>query len=264
LLAAEGVTLLLTSRGAFLAAVIAAGFVGLLRYRRLVLIGGAGALLVLALGLGRSYIARLQSGLAFQDQAQLMRLAEYQNAVTIISRYPAFGVGFGRAGELDLTTGVSSVYLTLAERTGLFGLVTFVVCMAAFFLLLAPLLVGSGQRAEGSEPGAEGRGQRVEGSVAQQGSARITHNPQPTTRHSSLSTQHSALSTRQELDSVILGTAAAVLGALVVGVGDHYYFNIEYPHMVALLWLLVALGLAARRLLMSGQPEQEETIAHAQ
>ena len=27
------------------------------------------------------------------------------------------------------------------------------------------------------------------------------------------------------------------LGALLVGLVDHYYFNIEFPHMAALLWL---------------------------
>ena len=45
---------------------------------------------VLALGLGGSYLARLQSGFALQDQAQLMRLAEYQNALTIIGALSLF------------------------------------------------------------------------------------------------------------------------------------------------------------------------------
>ena len=83
-------------------------------------------------------MARIVAGLQLQDQAQIMRLNEFQNAATIITRYPVFGVGFGQAGELDLTTGVSSVYLTVAERTGLVGLAAFVVVMVAFFVLLAP------------------------------------------------------------------------------------------------------------------------------
>ena len=49
----------------------------------------------LLLGLGGSYLARLIPASHLQDQAQLMRLAEYQNALTIIGRYPFFGVGFG-------------------------------------------------------------------------------------------------------------------------------------------------------------------------
>ncbi len=80
-----------------------------------------------------------------------------------------------------------------------------------------------------------------------------------TAQYSVPSTQYSALSTQySQLDTILLGSAAAVVGALTVGIGDHYYFNIEYPHMVALMWLCIAMALAARRLLMIGQPAREE------
>src|SRR5688500_3814332 len=62
-----------------------------------------------------------------------MRLAEYRNALAIIRRYPVFGVGFGAGPELGLTTGVSSIYLAMAERIGLLGLGSFLVLMATFF-----------------------------------------------------------------------------------------------------------------------------------
>jgi O-antigen ligase len=198
LLAAGAALYLTQSRTAFFAAVAAAGLVSVLRYRKVavaMVVAGGG---VLALGLGGSYVARIVAGLQLQDQAQIMRLNEFQNAATIIARYPVFGVGFGQAGELDLTTGVSSVYLTVAERTGLVGLTAFVVVMIAFFVLLAPWL-----RAR----------------------------PLPPT-----------------VAVAILD--AAVLGALVVGVADHYFFNIEQTHLAALLWFCLALGMAARRLLL--------------
>jgi hypothetical protein len=67
----------------------------------------------------------------------------------------------------------------------------------------------------------------------------------------------------------VLGAGAAVLGALVVGVADHYFFNIEQTHLAALLWFCLALGMAARRLLMdevradSPAPAEAELVASA-
>ena len=204
ILGAEGLALLLTQSRAAWAGAAAALFIGVLRYRRFALAMVVAGLLVLASGLGGKYLDRFVSGVQLRDQAQLMRVAEFQNAGTIIARYPAFGVGFGRAGELDLTTGVSSIYLTLAERNGLLGLGAFAVQMGVFFVLLAPWL----------------RRRPLPDAVA-------------------------------PLDAALLGSAAAVAGALVVGVADHYYFNPEQSHLAALLWLCLALGLAARRLLIA-------------
>jgi polysaccharide biosynthesis protein PslJ len=205
-LLAELVALYFTwSRSAFFAALAAVAFVGLLRYRKLAIWVGLAGGAALALGLGGSYLARIISGVQLQDQAQIMRLNEFANAGAIIARYPFFGVGFGTAGELDLTTGVSSVYLTIAERTGLVGLLAFIAVIVCFFTLLAPWLR---RRALPATPDAA------------------------------------------TLDAALLGAAAATLGALVVGLADHYFFNIEQPHLAALLWLCLALGLAARRLLI--------------
>lgn len=50
------------------------------------------------------------------------------------------------------------------------------------------------------------------------------------------------------LEAILLGLAGAVLGALVSGVFDHYWFNMTYPHMTVLLWLY--LGLAAATILV--------------
>lgn len=47
-----------------------------------------------------------------------------------------------------------------------------------------------------------------------------------------------------QLEAVLLGLASAVLGALVSGIFDHYWFNMTYPHMTVLLWLYVGLAMA--------------------
>ena len=51
-----------------------------------------------------------------------------------------------------------------------------------------------------------------------------------------------------ELDPILLGALAAVLGALVGGIFDHYFFNLDFPHSVTLFWLFVGLAMAAARL----------------
>jgi O-antigen ligase len=129
--------LLLTfSRAALLGTVIAAAFLATVRYRRLwwVMAGAGlvGAVVLVGLGFAEEFVGRVVSGLQFRDQAQQMRLAEFQNAVAIIRRYPAFGIGFGAAPDLDLTAGVSNIYLAIAQRMGLVGLVAFLGIVAAW------------------------------------------------------------------------------------------------------------------------------------
>lgn len=60
-----------------------------------------------------------------------------------------------------------------------------------------------------------------------------------------------------EREALILGFGGAVLGALVSGIADHYWFNMTYPHMTVLFWLY--LGMAAATVLIQradGQTEQ--------
>ncbi|HUS17417.1 MAG TPA: O-antigen ligase family protein, partial [Chloroflexia bacterium] len=191
LLTQTAALLLTQSRTAWVAAAMAAGVVGALRYRKFAVAGLIAVTLLLASGLGGAYVARFVSGVQLQDQAQVMRLNEFQNAGAVIARYPFFGVGFGTAGELDLTTGVSSLYLTITERTGLLGMGVFAVTVGLFLVLLAPWLR--------ARPGLS--------------------------------------DTAAALDATLLGTVAAVMAVLVVGLADHYYFNIEQPHLAALFWL---------------------------
>jgi O-antigen ligase len=130
--------LLTYSRAALGGIVVAAMYVATLRYRRLWWIiaaaGAAAAVLLVGLGVGGQFLERVAEGLQFRDQANQMRLAEYRNAIAVIAAYPVFGIGFGAAPEIDLVAGVSSIYLAIAQRTGLVGLAAFLGVVAAFFV----------------------------------------------------------------------------------------------------------------------------------
>jgi len=52
----------------------------------------------------------------------------------------------------------------------------------------------------------------------------------------------------------LLAYQAALAGALVGGVFDHFFFNINFVHLVALFWLVMGLGVAAARLADSNSP----------
>src|SRR5262249_30768157 len=169
-----------------------------LRYRKLWWGVLAALLLALALylgfGIGARFVDRFVQGAQFRDQANLMHLDEYRNALAIIQRYPVFGIGFAQAPDIDLGAGVSSIYLALAERIGLVGLFGFLALVAAFFL----------------------RSWRALRDI--------------------LSAHDLARG------GWLIGLQAGVVAALAVGTLDHYFFNIEFSHMVALFW--GAIGLA--------------------
>jgi O-antigen ligase len=194
------VVLLTQSRGALGGLAAGTLYAAALRYRRL-LWPAVGAVLVavvlyIAFGVGARFVTRVTEGVQFADQANQMRLAEYRNAVEIIRNYPIFGIGFGRAPDLNLVAGVSSIYLALAERIGLVGLAAFLAIVAAFFA----------------------RGVRAMRAAFEKGD--------------------------QERGGALLGLQAAIAAALAVGLLDHYFFNIEFSHMVALFWGVVGLALA--------------------
>lgn len=192
-----GLALLLTfSRAALFGLIIAAAYLATLRYRRLwwamLAAAGLATALMLGLGIGAAFVERVVEGVQFRDQAQQMRLAEFQNALNIIERYPFFGIGFGQAPDIDLTAGVSSIYLAIAQRMGLIGLAAFVGLVAAWFVQTVRALP------------------RLD----------------------------------DERATWVLGTQAGLTAALAVGLADHYFFNIEFSHMVALFWGCAGLGMA--------------------
>lgn len=124
--AVVAVCLLLTfSRGAMSALALAMLGIAVARYRRLLWVLAAAALLILLLPVTRAYVGHFAAGLQGADLATQMRLGEYKDAVILISRYPVLGVGFSGAPEIDIYLGVSSAYLLIAEQMGLVGLTAF-------------------------------------------------------------------------------------------------------------------------------------------
>ncbi|RME65823.1 MAG: polymerase, partial [Caldilineae bacterium] len=59
-----------------------------------------------------------------------------------------------------------------------------------------------------------------------------------------------------EREDLVLGYGGAVLGALVSGLADHYWFNMTYPHMTVLFWLYLGLAMAVAML-------EERSASHA-
>lgn len=204
-LAVELLALYLTySRGSLVG--LAAGLlvIGVLRYRKLLLLAVVGAALLLLLPQAQAYVARFVEGIQLQDRATLMRLGEYKDALALISRYPWFGVGFAGSPDADLYVGVSNLFLLMAEIMGILGVIAFIIVIVAY---LANLFSAWRSVAPGAEAAGRGR-----------------FDPQ--------------------IEALLLGLLGAVIGALVGGIFDHYLFNLVYPHMSVLLWSYIGLGMA--------------------
>ena len=131
--------LLSQSRGSWVGLAVGLLALATLRYRRLWLALAPAALAVVLLPTGRALYGRVLGGFAGQDKAAGMRLDEYRNALKIVGQHPIFGIGFGSPPAIDLAPGVSSIYLTVAETTGLPALL--------LYLALIGMLLGRGFRA---------------------------------------------------------------------------------------------------------------------
>lgn len=121
------------SRGAFLGLGVSLVVIAFIKYRRLLPILALGAVLFWFVPITQNYISHLLDAFAGADLATQMRIGEYQDAFTLISRYPIFGVGFLGSPDLDTYIGVSSVYLLMAEQMGIVGVAAFLLTMGIFF-----------------------------------------------------------------------------------------------------------------------------------
>ncbi len=197
-----GLSLVLTfSRGSMLGLGAALGLVGVLRYRKLLLLIVLAGILLLVLPQTQVYATRFIEGIRREDLATQMRFGEYKDALILISRYPLLGVGFSGTPDIDLYLGVSMLYLLIAEQMGLVGLLIFVIIVGTYFIVT--------YRAWQQIP---------QGHV---------------------------------LEGLLLGYQAALAGALAGGIFDHFFFNINFVHLVALFWLIMGLGIAAAQLIQS-------------
>ncbi|MGB1250422.1 MAG: O-antigen ligase family protein [Candidatus Promineifilaceae bacterium] len=133
------VAILLTfSRGAFLALAAGLGYVAVLRYRKLIPVAIAAVAMLFVLPFTQEYVVRLVQGLSFfnynnTDLASQMRLGEFRDAWTLISRYPVFGVGFAGSPDIDLYLGVANVYLSIGQQMGFIGLASFFAIIGVTF-----------------------------------------------------------------------------------------------------------------------------------
>ena len=57
----------------------------------------------------------------------------------------------------------------------------------------------------------------------------------------------------------LLGLVGAIIGLVMTGLFDHFYFNLLYPHMSALFWLLLGTCVAALRLVISNRNLESTT-----
>ncbi len=58
-----------------------------------------------------------------------------------------------------------------------------------------------------------------------------------------------------DLKEILLGFQMAIVGALVGGILDHYLFNLNFPHAVAIFWLYLGLGAAAAQMMLVEKQE---------
>ncbi|MDQ3808886.1 MAG: O-antigen ligase family protein, partial [Chloroflexota bacterium] len=123
--------LLSLSRASWLGLAVALLLVGFLRYRRILGLAALAAAALLLTRAGQDVVQRFVRGLSAADRATAFRLGEYANAWTLIQRYPLLGIGFGLSPDIDVTAGVSSVYLLVAEQTGLIGLALFLLAVGS-------------------------------------------------------------------------------------------------------------------------------------
>lgn len=62
---------------------------------------------------------------------------------------------------------------------------------------------------------------------------------------------------RHRLETPLLAYGAAILGAMVGGVFDHFYFNLTFIHIAAFYWLIMGLGMAAVLLWRRAEAERD-------
>ena len=133
--AAVVMTLLLTgSRASFLSLACGLLVIAVVGYRRMIPILFLAAALFLLLPQTQNYLDRLVQAFQGADLATQMRIGEWTDSLTLIGRYPIFGVGFTGTPEIDIYTDVANLYLIMANQIGLTGVVIFLLTMASIFI----------------------------------------------------------------------------------------------------------------------------------
>jgi len=200
------------SRGSLVGVGGALAVVATLRYRKLWLLLLVALALLLLLPQTQDYVAHFVQGVRGEDLATRMRFGEYKDALILIGRYPWLGVGFAGSPDIDTYIGVANVYLLIAEEMGLVGLTGFLVVMGVFF-------------------------------------ARFWRTRYYRTPHYVGGLTPGLAAADPELEPLWWGLHASIVGALVGGIFDHYFFNLDFHHSVTLFWLVVGLATAATEMI---------------
>jgi O-antigen ligase len=74
--------------------------------------------------------------------------------------------------------------------------------------------------------------------------------------------KRAAIAQNQALVDIWLGLAAGIIGALVGGIFDHFYFNIDFQATALTFWLFVGLLLVTTRLAAPSDEREEFGILH--
>jgi O-antigen ligase len=67
-----------------------------------------------------------------------------------------------------------------------------------------------------------------------------------------------AIDNRSAVGDIWWGLHAALIGALIGGIFDHYFFNLDFHHSVTLFWLYVGLAAVTTRLVRDGSSTTAE------
>lgn len=121
------------SRASFLAFGIALLVITFLRYRKYIPILAIAGLIFLFLPQTQFYIDRLFQAFRAEDLATQMRVGEWTDSLSLIQRYPVFGIGFTGTPTNDVYTDVANMYLIMANQIGLTGVFFFLVAMGGIF-----------------------------------------------------------------------------------------------------------------------------------
>ena len=62
---------------------------------------------------------------------------------------------------------------------------------------------------------------------------------------------------QEDLKPILLGLTASIVGILVGGVFDHYFFNLAFPHSVSIFWIYLGLAMVSVRLGITNLAESE-------
>ncbi len=125
---------LTASRASFLAFSAGLLLIALVRYRRLLPVLLVAGLLFPFLPQTQSYLLRLAQAFQGADLATQMRIGEWTDSLTLISRYPIFGVGFTGTPEIDIYADVANMYLMMASQIGMAGLLIFLLSITGVFV----------------------------------------------------------------------------------------------------------------------------------